>query len=173
MRMHLQYVVPISPGGIAAPRLLEKRNVDWTRKSKRRLNGGRPGAMNDWMPAGFDNPDRAANTGGFDVRLGASNVKALPINADREFEIPDGNYAVIIDRSYSMREQTGPLNTVLQDMARLSENAGIVFDCYPGGAPDETVRPRSATTGFTAMRIFVLTCIGLERCKPKIMTGLF
>ena len=112
MRMHMRYVVPNNAGTFALPTLLEKRNVDWSAETTRRLNDEIVQTSQGWMGTTIEAKDPDATT--FDVTLGKSRVQKRPVSS---VEAPvSGRFAVLIDTSYSMRERASTLEKNLQEL---------------------------------------------------------
>lgn len=100
MSLHMQYVVPRAHDGFALPVLSEKRNIDWTGKTKRRLNGEIVKA-NNWMPASHV-PAKETGPLTLAVDLGDTTVSLGELQT-KDIKIPSGRYRLIADTSYSMK----------------------------------------------------------------------
>ncbi len=127
MRMHLRYVVPQGPDGFALPELLEKRNINWSRKTRYMLNGVQVSGENAWLPT----LPKPVSTFGESWRLKAGflGYEAAVINTQRSNLEPQ-SYAVLVDTSYSMKTQSPALKTVLQDLDALQDTGTVSLDYY-------------------------------------------
>lgn len=117
MRVHMRYVIPhgLSSGPTTQteqvlPTLLEKRNVDWSRKTKRSLNGVPIRVKSEWMPA-YD-ANRENETQGMTIALGerSMSLSMAPVTGEYDF----GKLAVIVDTSYSMQANKDELGAILE-----------------------------------------------------------
>lgn len=109
LHLWLTYQVLAQDGAYPLPRLLEKRNVYWTRSSERVVDG-RPFRGDDWLPAGLPGAGAAQR---HELRLldGALVVAeptagAAPVKGKR--------LAVVLDRSYSMERVRAEVEAALQ-----------------------------------------------------------
>jgi len=113
MHMHMRYVVPNNQGKFALPVLLEKRNVDWSWKTKRTFNNESARTSSGWI--GRNAVDALeADASALDINLKNFQVKRRSI-PDTSAKI-NGRYAVVIDSSYSMGAQASTLTNSLQEL---------------------------------------------------------
>lgn len=126
----MRYVTPRSSQGFALPELLEKRNVDWKRKTKRTLDGKTLGKSNDWMPRAFIDAQSPSDENALKIQLGGQIVSAEPLPDITALGAQSGRYAVLVDTSYSMGAQKAALEKALADMNVWSAELGIEVDYY-------------------------------------------
>lgn len=122
MRMHLRYVTPNKKGKFALPALLEKRNVNWSRKTRRSLNGKAIKVKDSWMSAPYIDAG-LAEPESLTINLGGQNISKRRVEHSVNQKVPTGNYAVIIDSSYSMRAYENDLKTNLEKLQNLETSA--------------------------------------------------
>lgn len=132
MRMHMRYVIPSDQNKQTLPVLLEKRNVDWSRKTKRSLNGNPVKVKSAWMP------DYSAPGKTYAARINvAMGDKVMSLNtASQTATVPLGDLAVIVDTSYSMTAQLEKLNVVLSDLGELQSKNLANIDFYISSSGD-------------------------------------
>lgn len=125
MNLHMQFVVPRSEAGFALPQLSEKRNIDWGRKTKRKLNGEHVSA-NDWMPKAFV-PANQTGPLDLDIQLGDQTVSLSPLDT-AQIPSPSGHYLLIADTSYSMRAHQDAFTEAVSDLQSWAdENSPFSF----------------------------------------------
>ena len=130
MRMHLQYVTPNIDGKFSLPKLLEKRNVNWSRKTKRRLNGEAIKTKNGWMGANYVKA-KTAQPSTLTLHLDDYSVTKESFGPNDNIQALRGRYAVIIDSSYSMRDNVKVLNENLESLSKqASESQLAEFDYF-------------------------------------------
>ena len=140
MNVHMRYVVPRSPEGFALPVLSEKRNVDWSRKTQRRLNG-KPVKAKDWMPIRFI---KAAGTGPVNLtsKLSGQTVSVKSLEGSIE-QPPIGRFAVLVDTSKSMEAYKTDLGLAFKTIETWRQNGSdiriILTDKRPYEGPDMAV----------------------------------
>ena len=130
MRVHMKYVVPTGGPETILPTLLEKRNVDWSRKTTRTLNGSKVGKRSDWMPAYQADKETKLGPGAIDIPMG-DNVVTLS-QAPQLPNIPVGKLAVIVDTSFSLTGKERSLQTSLTALNDLKAAGLVDYDFYIG-----------------------------------------
>ena len=130
MRVHLQYDVPVSGSASVLPILLEKRNIDWSRKTVRRLNGNAVKKTSNWMPDFTSDPRQNSNPARFDVPMGDSLVTLAP--SPDTLSAPLGRLAVIMDTSYSVSQVSNALGQKLEALNGLQTASLADLDFYIG-----------------------------------------
>lgn len=102
MHLWLTYSVFIDGSNIIFPELLEKRNVFWTDKTKRSINGSSFSQMTGWMP---DNP-KNLNYTSKDLKIPFKEegviVSAKVVSSELLKHANNFKIAILIDTSYSM-----------------------------------------------------------------------
>ena len=118
MHLWLTYQVMQQESGWALPKLAEKRNIYWTKLTKRVRNGKAKRFYNNWLEdyiAASDNFKPQTHQ----IDLGSDRLTVTPIVAETANILPkDKAYALILDTSFSMREQQDNISrslTWLQD----------------------------------------------------------
>jgi putative PEP-CTERM system integral membrane protein len=109
LHLRLTYTVPVGPGGVALPHLLERRNIYWDDATVRSATSTPDllwGADGDrWVP--YVLPQAAPAE---EHRIDLDNgfvVRAVPVSTGPKV-LPSGRrYAVVVDRSRSMAERAG------------------------------------------------------------------
>ncbi|MGK7924906.1 MAG: TIGR02921 family PEP-CTERM protein [Spirulina sp.] len=114
MHLWLTYQVLQKDRGWAFPQLAEKRNIFWTQKTKRFLNGKKQRRSNNWLPAFL--PISATvplQPHTIDFPQGYQLI-ANPLT-ESEYAFPKGmKIAVLLDTSYSMRERVREIEQALK-----------------------------------------------------------
>jgi len=135
MRIQMQYDVPIGTSEHILPTLLEKRNVDWSKKTTRHLNGKIVGRTKNWMPEFKAASKSGSSVSKVAIPMGPTLVTMA--STPDTLNSPVGKIAVIVDTSYSMSDKRNDLTRTANDLAAL-QNAGLVdIDYYIGSAGDE------------------------------------
>jgi len=135
MRIQMQYDVPIGTSEHILPTLLEKRNVDWSKKTTRHLNGKIVGKTKNWMPEFEVASKSGSSVSKVDIPMGPTLVTMA--STPDTLNSPVGKIAVIVDTSYSMSDKRNDLTRTANDLAAL-QNAGLAdIDYYIGSAGDE------------------------------------
>jgi len=130
MRVHMQYVVPAGGSDHVLPTLLEKRNVDWSHKTTRTLNGTKVRKTLDWMPAIKGDTKAKLNAEAFAVSIDESVMTLSPVS-----DVPNtslGRLAVIVDSSYSLKSKETSLQQSIEDLNALQTANLAEFDVYIG-----------------------------------------
>ena len=136
MRVHMRYIVPTGAGDSVLPTLLEKRNVDWSRKTERRMNGEKVGKTDSWMPS-FLLPSQDMGNARRQVTLGENLVTFSP--APKNEPQPLGKLAVIVDSSYSLIGKQESLRAAIDDLNAL-QTAGLAkLDIFLSASQDATM----------------------------------
>ena len=140
----LTYKVMQSPQGWAMPQLAEKRNVFWNRQTQRQYNGETVKRLGDaWMPEFLPATDSPSGTAHQVTLPGDYQISAQPLT-EKYYILPQGKrFAVIVDRSYSMRshakEVTETINWLKQngfaDNRFDNNDADIYLTASPGAIP--------------------------------------
>lgn len=144
MRVHMRYVTPRFGGGYALPTLLEKRNVDWRRGTKRTLNGKRVKKAKDWMPRQSVEADLSDELEPTTASIADQQVTLRPRPDIEAVQEKGGRYAILVDTSYSMSAQKEALQTHMADLQDWSGRSDILLDYFVSRA-DET-EPVKLTT---------------------------
>jgi len=140
MRVHMRYVVPNLGAENLLPTLLEKRNIDWSKKTTRRLNGTRLKKINGWMPQIDEKETTVSNVKAFDTQMGDRmiSLKQVP-------ELPNkflGKLAIIVDTSYSLKNKEDRLQETITRLNTLKADSLIDFDVYMGGVEDGSMQQK-------------------------------
>ncbi len=125
LHMRFTYAVPRTGAAIAAPRLLEKRNVYWTDKTVRTVNGVEAKAT-EWMPP-LPAQTPPANEQVIDTTVGGYRVFETP----PPLEAAPLSLALLVDTSWSMRARDAALK---EELAALAQDANIRATLYLMGA---------------------------------------
>ncbi|MBF2074633.1 MAG: TIGR02921 family PEP-CTERM protein [Synechococcales cyanobacterium C42_A2020_086] len=116
-RMHLwlTYKVMRQDNGWALPQLLERRNLFWTDRTQRIVNGERVSAQDQWFPASLPLTGQAAAPAAHQMKLDwGAYVLATPF-AQSDYRLPQNQrFAVVVDGSYSMNAHQNQLTQALQ-----------------------------------------------------------
>jgi len=110
MNVHIRYVVPRSEQGFALPVLSEKRNVDWTPRTKRTLNG-KPVKSKNWIPVSYVQASADRSAEAISTQIKGESV-AMKTMVGTKLP-PIGRYLVVADTSYSMRGHDSELRESL------------------------------------------------------------
>ena len=126
MHLWLTYQVMQQESGWALPKLAEKRNIYWTKRTKRLRNGKEKRLASDWL----ENYLPASNN--FDpqpyqISLGSDRLTVAPVTTETANMLPkDKTYALILDTSYSMKkQQENILRSLAWMKARITPNNHI------------------------------------------------
>ncbi|MCW6035168.1 TIGR02921 family PEP-CTERM protein [Spirulina subsalsa FACHB-351] len=113
MHLWLTYRVMNQEAGWALPKLGEKRNIFWTKKTERWRNGERvKGFDQDWLE-GFLPASAQGVKQSHQGTLNGYTVTAKPLS-EGDYVLPQGqHFAVILDSSYSMESQRQAINKTL------------------------------------------------------------
>lgn len=134
MRVHMQYDVPVDASGHVLPTLLEKRNVNWSRKTTRRLNGKTMSKTSEWMPDFETDAKDNATFAGLEIPMDDTLVTLT--KAPDTLTTPLGKLAVIVDTSYSLSNKRESIGHTLSELNTL-QNADLTdFDFYLGSVED-------------------------------------
>jgi putative PEP-CTERM system integral membrane protein len=134
--MWLRFRVLARDGAWPLPRLLERRNVFWRDDTERTLDGralAMPGDGWLWPELRARHPSRSSH----DVVLGGGlRVRAAPVeDAVTSTALPRGSYvAVVIDRSYSMKDVSETLAHSIERLERAAAGTARI-DWYLPCAP--------------------------------------
>ena len=125
-RMHLWLTYKVMPRdkGWALPKLAEKRNIFWTRSTKRIRNGKRKRFFaNVWLEDFWQTKEPATAT---DRTINLANGYKVDIKAlnEAQYSLPKHKtYAAILDTSYSMKPHQEEVKTTLEwYQQRMSDN---------------------------------------------------
>lgn len=160
LRMYFTYVVPRSDKGFALPSLLERRNVFWSPKTLRSING-ETYKETDWLPASLS----ARGSGGLaDLTVALEDDVELTRTVARDLTDPL-RLAVLVDTSYSMRQAQDALIQTLQQLSDLQnvdstvivlrgdETAPVTYD--PGSMSAQTLPLYGSLTSADMLRQFI------------------
>ncbi|NJR40771.1 MAG: TIGR02921 family PEP-CTERM protein [Leptolyngbyaceae cyanobacterium CSU_1_4] len=113
MHLWMTYKVMKQDTGWIMPKLNERRNVYWTDKTQRKVNGDAVAKQDQWLPAAIpaDNAQSVAHQ--FTLPNGG-NILAKPFTPDR-YSLPQGDrIAIVLDGSYSMNAHRSEVETTFQ-----------------------------------------------------------
>lgn len=136
MRVHMRYVVPSGGSASVLPTLLEKRNVDWSSKTRRRLNGKIVRKSDNWMPS-FLFPSQALRDPVRQIDMGENLVTFSP--APKIESKPLGKLAVIVDTSYSLMGKEESLQAAMDDLNALKMAGLAELDIYVSAAQEDAM----------------------------------
>jgi len=110
MHLWLTYKVMQQDAGWAMPQLGEKRNIFWTKDTKRIYNGQTVKSSEDWLPS-FISADGKPQPKLHQVNLpGGYRISAKPL-ANQDYSFPQGKrFAVVLDSSRSMASHAKELS---------------------------------------------------------------
>jgi putative PEP-CTERM system integral membrane protein len=110
MHLWLTYKVMQQDAGWAMPQLGEKRNIFWTKESKRIYNGQTVKSSKDWLPS-FISADGKPQPTLHQVNLPSGyRISAKPL-ANQDYSLPQGKrFAVVLDSSRSMASHAKELS---------------------------------------------------------------
>lgn len=114
MHLWLTYQVLQQKEGWILPQLAQKRNIFWTKKTKRFLNEKKQKRSNNWLPAFLPSSETVSlQLHKVDFSRGYQLI-ADPLT-ESEYTLPQPvNIAVILDTSYSMRKQVREIENSLK-----------------------------------------------------------
>ena len=130
MRVHMEYVIPNGGPNQILPQLLEKRNVDWSRKTSRTLNGKNIGKTSEWMPAYKEETQARLGSVGLAVPVGETVITLRPVPKSPNTSL--GKLAVIVDTSYSMAANDNKLRQAIDSLNALQAAGLADLDVYIG-----------------------------------------
>jgi putative PEP-CTERM system integral membrane protein len=112
LRMRFTYVIPRRGNAFELPELLEKRNIYWSARTRRTLNGERI-RETDWLPSAVP-ASTPPQTAPLTVTLPEGFIvsASAPAPDDEPLEL-----AVLVDTSYSMRAHDAALRATLRTLA--------------------------------------------------------
>lgn len=127
MHLWLTYKVIKQGDQWMLPALNERRNIFWTDRTERTVNGTKRSGLEDWLPSSI--PADEAPAAAHQVEFSEGYIIAKPLAAD-EYQLPEGkNFAVILDQSYSMTEHRQLVHQSLQWLKETTLAANTV-DLY-------------------------------------------
>jgi len=139
MHLWLTYQVMQQEGGWALPQLAEKRNIYWNWQTKRIRDGRAKWFLTDNWWEDFAKLDHksdqtAAQTQRKSYQVSLKNgytVAVQPLNS-QEYTLPENkNYALILDTSYSMREQRAEITQSIDWWRKyIGDRSGNNIDLY-------------------------------------------
>lgn len=128
LRMRFTYDAPKTDLGVAAPRLLEKRNAYWTNKTRRTLNGVETSEAG-WLPTAFP----AETTDTYDDQE-AIFVEGYSVTRARAAESEEPlSLALLVDTSWSMRDHGDALRSQIDALKKIPAVDAEVFLIGAGG----------------------------------------
>lgn len=143
MHLWLTYKVMKQEAGWAMPQLGEKRNIYWTKDSKRIHNGQAVKSSEDWVPS-FIPADSKPQPTLHQVNLpNGYRISAKPL-ADNDYSFPQGKrFAVVLDNSRSMTSHVKELSQTFQwlqqkgfaDNDFSNNDADLYVTASPGAQP--------------------------------------
>jgi len=106
MHLWLTYQVMQQDQGWAMPKLAEKRNIFWTSQTKRIRDGKAKRFFGDKWLEDFAKQQNQSDRQTFQLNLADGYAIAATPMANQNYSLPDNKkYALILDTSYSMRNQ--------------------------------------------------------------------
>ncbi len=119
MHLWLTYQVMGQKAGWAMPQLAEKRNIFWTKDTKRIYNGQAVKSSEDWLPSSISADGKSQPTLHQINLPGGYRISAKPL-ANKDYSFPQGKrFAIVLDSSRSMATHAKELN---QTFRWLKEN---------------------------------------------------
>ncbi len=166
MHLWLTYQVMQQEGGWALPQLAEKRNIYWNWQTKRIRDGKAKWFLTDNWWEDFAKLDHksdqtAAQTQRKSYQVSLKNgytVAVQPLNS-QEYTLPENkNYALILDTSYSMREQRAEITQSIDWWRKyIGDRSGNNIDLYlTDDNPDKAKRLED----LSSLNVNQLTCYG-------------
>ncbi len=143
MYMRLQYVIPLTHSRMwVLPKLLEKRNVFWTKETMLTVNNLLTSRTeNSWLP--IDQISKMATPlGSKSVTLITPTGKSYTVDIKKQRDLImshiEHRYAVLIDTSSSMRKHQNNLYSLLRRLSKHTKTSSTNIDYFLVG---ETVKP--------------------------------
>lgn len=149
MHLWLTYQVMQKDGKWALPHLEEKRNIYWTRKTQRWRNGKKIGGFSGWLetelPLESEKYDAAKKAELSVYKPDATLLDKYRVIAKKSFrkQLPqDKKLAIVLDTSYSMREQTKQLAQTFSWLQNnvIDNNQVDLYLIHASGIQPEKVR---------------------------------
>ncbi|MBW4516047.1 MAG: TIGR02921 family PEP-CTERM protein [Timaviella obliquedivisa GSE-PSE-MK23-08B] len=113
MHLWMTYKVMKQDTGWIMPKLNERRNVYWTDKTQRKVNGNAVAKQDQWLPTAISANNAQPIAHQFTLPNGG-NVLAKPFAKDR-YSLPQGDrIAVVLDGSYSMNSHRQEVEKTFQ-----------------------------------------------------------
>jgi putative PEP-CTERM system integral membrane protein len=142
MHMWLTWRMLPEDGAWQLPRLSEKRNVYWSARSTRTVNGKEvPFEEESWLPASLPiaNPitpiPRRVDFGN------GQSVVAVPLNNSTNQPITQKHYAIVLDRSRSMEKHAVSVQAALRQLLQADANADVYLTASPvRGEPASVIK---------------------------------
>ena len=127
MHLWLNYKVMRQEQGWALPKLAEKRNIFWTRSTKRVRNGKRNWFFADVWLEDFAGKQNDLGQDMYRLNLQDGYTAVAKLLSDQDYALPENKkYALILDTSYSMgnqrKEVTKSIDWWQANLARSSNN---------------------------------------------------
>ncbi len=147
LELWMTYQVMQQNGGWPLPQLTEKRNIYWTDKTER-LRGKRTVELSedDWFEATLPAQKSGQKSGqkAHTVELAEGyRVTAAPLT-QQEKQIPSGKrFAIIVDRSYSMKQHAAALKQAVNDLKSTAKKDTLDF--YITAAETDPVKATTQT----------------------------
>ncbi|KJH71290.1 TIGR02921 family PEP-CTERM protein [Aliterella atlantica] len=132
LHLWMTYQTLQTKDGIALPQLSEKRNIYWTKDTKRLSNGKAIKSTQDsWFPIAIAaNPIQPLQ---HQTNLNGYQITAKPLTS-QDYHLPQNKHiAVVLDTSYSMAAHRKEANETFKQLKALS--ASNDFDLYQTSAP--------------------------------------
>jgi putative PEP-CTERM system integral membrane protein len=130
LHLWMTYRTVALAGAWPLPQISEKVNVFWDSSSRRLLNGKRNFNQSSWLPATLPATQSIVQSSHHVDFPGGHSVDVRPVADVRMAPIPDDlRLAVVIDRSFSMRERVGDLKLALSSINRATKG-GYEPDVY-------------------------------------------
>ena len=136
LHLWMTYQVLQTNEGIALPQLSEKRNIFWTKDTKRLNNGRSVADQNNWFASAIATKPTTPLL--HQVNLNGYQITVKPLS-NKDYRLPEGDLiAVVLDTSYSMAKHTKEAVKTfkwLKAQAVSSNDFDIYVTSAPGVAP--------------------------------------
>lgn len=145
LHLWLRYRTLAVEGAWPLPQLAERFNVYWDNRSTRLIAGETlRGGEEAWLPASVA-PTQAVVQATHRVDFpGGVSVQASPVGEVQRAQLPaDLQLAVVLDRSFSMRERTGEVKQALDELRQAASSAAdpeifLTSSQFRGESPGKT-----------------------------------
>lgn len=132
LHLWMTYQTLQSKDGIPLPQLSEKRNIYWTKDTKRLTNGKVQSTQDSWFPLAITaNPIQPIQ---HQTNLNGYQITAKPLTG-QDYHLPQNkHFAVVLDTSYSMAAHTKEAVETFNRLKALAVDSND-FDVYQTSAP--------------------------------------
>ena len=174
MHLWLTYKVMQKEGKWQLPHLEEKRNIYWTRNTQRLWNGKKVRGFTEWLKPSISATQISNEIPTVNL-LNTYTITAQPVT-EKTSKLPQGKHlALILDTSYSMREQTNQLAktlTWLQDKIS-PQNQVDLYLTYSQGIQSEKIAFTKWIEKFNLNKTSNLSNLFYGTLQPKEMLQQF